>query len=160
MRFIHRCVYLALVTVVCSTAAAQVTWPVWSPAPMPGPSKSPVPAPLPADVTITLPDATTPAAKSRWSGRWSGWACLDSVCDTRLAVERIGADGAGFVYVFGSASIKPNPQRVDGKFVGEELHGTLASGSRVAYRVRPDGALDFLFLPRTGNPVGGVLTKE
>jgi len=139
---------------------AQVAWPEWNPVPMPGPSKSPVAANLPADVSISQPDSSLPESRSRWSGRWAGWACLDAVCDTKLGVEKLSADGASIVYVFGSSSVKSNPQRVEAKFMGEELHGTLASGSRVAYRFRADGSLEFLFLPRSGNPVGGVLSKE
>ena len=142
------------------STAAQVVWPTWTPIPMPGSSKSPVAAALPPDTSIVPPESALPNNRARWSGRWSGWACLDSLCDTKLAIEKLSSNTATFVYVFGSSSVRSNPQRVEGKFIGDELHGTLASGSRVAYRFRSDGALDFLFLPRSGNPVGGVLSRE
>ena len=149
-----------LAALIALPSVAQVTWPEWNPPMMPSPSRSPVQAALPADIVVTAPPSDLPQAKARWSGRWNGWACLEAVCDTKLAVERVTAEGAAIVYVFGSAQIRSNPQRLEAKFVGDELHGTLASGSRVAYRMRADGTIEFLFLPRSGNPVGGVLVKE
>ena len=139
---------------------AQVTWPQFNPPLKPGPANSPVAAVFPADVVIDTPDAGLDPQRTRWLGRWGGWACADAVCETKLAVEKVTSDSALIIYVFGSSSIRSNPQRVEAKFVGDELHGTLASGSRVAYRYRGDGSIDFLFLPRNGNPVGGVLSKE
>jgi hypothetical protein len=149
----------ALAAALASTALAQTAWPGWDPPLQPGRSRSPVPAALPADVQVVAPAPGLAADRARWSGSWTGWACADAACATSLAVERVSAEGASFVYVFGSASIKPNPQRVEGRFVGDELHGTLASGSRVAYRFRPDGAIEFLFQPRSGGQVGGVLAR-
>lgn len=141
-------------------ASAQVKWPEYSTPLAPGANTSPVQAALPPDTNIQAPDANLPPNRSRWSGKWSGWACSGSVCSTRMAVEKVGPDGASFVYVFGSSAVKPNPQRVEGKFIGEELHGTLASGSKVAYRWRSDNAIELVFIATNGNVVSGVLTKE
>jgi hypothetical protein len=72
-------------------------------------------------------------------------------CGARVRLDR---------YVFGSSSVKSNPLRIETQLVGDEMHGTFPNGARVVYRFRPDGHLDFLFLPKNGGQVMGVLSKE
>jgi hypothetical protein len=90
----------------------QTSWPDFMPTLAPGKSSSPVAAYLPANTEITPPGAELPAAKAAWSGKWSGWACRDFVCDTKLAVEKVTTDGATIIYSFASGRAKPFMTRV------------------------------------------------
>jgi len=159
LRYLRTSALTVLLCLACAVEA-QVSWPDFNPPPMPGASVSPVQVSLPPDVKINPPAAELPTTRSRWSGKWTGWACGGAACDTKLAVEAVMPEGATIIYVFGSASVKPNAVRVDAKFVGEELHATLPSGSRIAYRFRADDSIDFLWIGRSNNVVGGVLSKE
>jgi hypothetical protein len=122
---------------------AQTNWQDFMPNLLPGLSTSPVPAILPPDIVIEPPTSELPADKARWSGRWRGWACRDQVCDTRLVVEKVRADGATIVYAFASETQKPYAVHIEAKFVGDELQGTLPSGATIAYRIRKSGDLEF-----------------
>ncbi len=108
-------------------------------------STSPVAAFLPADLQITPPAANLPAANAAWSGIWSGWACRKRSCDTKLAVEQVTAEGATIVYSFASQTVPPHVERTNARFVGHTLQAGLSGGARIMYRMRPDGALDFLW---------------
>jgi len=142
-----------------TTVCAQTSWPDFMPSQEPGLSTSPVLATLPQDLTVEAPPADVPPDKARWSGRWRGWACRDQICDTRLLVEKVNADGAVIFYAFASATQKPSIARVEAKFVGDELQGTLVSGAKLAYRMRKSGDLEFLW-QRNASWAAGVLSRE
>lgn len=143
----------------CATVCAQTAWPKFMPSLDPGLSTSPVPVVLPQDITIEPPLTDAPADKARWSGRWRGWACQDHTCDTRLVVEKVDADGATILYAFASANQKPFIIRVEAKFVGEELQGTLGNGGKLHYRFRKSGDIEF-FYQRDAGWSAGILSRE
>ena len=154
-------------TVSCSLSASAQTapttvptnWPEFMPTLQSGPSASPVEAVLPSGVIIEPPGPDVPTDKTKWSGTWSGWACRNETCATKLAVQKIVPDGASIIYVFASANGKGSPIRADGRFVGDELQATLPSGARLAYRMRKDGDLEFLY--RKGDEwAAGILTSD
>jgi len=138
---------------------AQTNWQPFIASLDPGVSTSPVAANLPADLTIETPAKDLAPELARWSGKWRGWACQDQTCDTRLAVERVGIDGASIVYTFASAAIKPSIARAEAKFVGNELQATFPSGATIAYRFRNSGDLEFHWQRNTYWSTG-VLSKE
>ncbi len=122
-------------------------------------STSPVAAALPADIQITPPAADLPGARAAWSGIWSGWACGERACDTKLAVEKVTAEGATIVYSFASRDVPPFVERTTAKFVGDELQAVLGGGALITYRMRPDGSLDFLWTKGQDWSVG-ILSRE
>lgn len=143
----------------CITVCAQTAWPKFMPSLDPGLSTSPVPAVLPQDITIEPPPTDVPADKARWSGRWRGWACQDQVCETRLVVEKVGVDGATILYAFASAKQKPFIVRVEAKFAGDELQGTLSNGGKLYYRFRKSDDIEF-FYQRDSGWSAGILSRE
>jgi hypothetical protein len=140
------------------TASAQTPWPSFMSKLIPGFSTSPVTVAIPRYVAVEPPVADLPADKSRWSGRWRGWACQDQTCDTRLLVEKVGAQGASIIYAIASEQIKPAILRVEAKFVGEELQGTFG-GAKISCRFRESGDIEFYY-QRESAWVAGILSKE
>lgn len=155
-------VRLAIVIAVSqwNTGCAQTDWPYFMPSLDPGASTSPVPAVLPQDVAVEPPAPNLPADKARWSGSWRGWACREQRCETRLVVEKVSLDGAAIVYAFASAKRSLVVERVKAKFVEEELYGTLSSGSKLRYRFRKSGDIEFLYRRDDQIWEAGVLSKE
>ncbi len=149
---------LAMISLVGCAEARQSTSPSLR-AGHPTRSTSPASAFLPADLQITPPAADLPAAKAAWSGIWSGWACRERACDTKLAVEKITAEGATIVYSFASRTVPPFVERTSARFVGHTLQAGLSGGARIMYRVRPDGALDFLWT-NDQDWSTGILSRE
>jgi len=152
--------FACLIAVLTGCAAVgQTSWPDFMPTLAPGKSNSPVAAYLPANTEITPPEADVPAAKAAWSGKWSGWACRDIACDTKLAVEKVTTDGATIIYSFASGQVKPFMTRAQAKFVGDELQADIGGGANVAYRMRSDGNIEFLWT-RGQAWVAGILSKD
>ena len=149
---------LLLLFVWPAVAQAQTFWPSFISGQFPGSSASPVAAVLPADVAVTAPAQDVPADKARWSGQWSGWACRDAVCDTKLVVELVTAEGATIVYAFASERVKPFSTRLHAKFVEDEMRAELRGGARIAYRMRASGDLEFVW-QKGGEWAAGVLSK-
>ena len=85
---------------------AQSSWPDFMPRLNSALSQSPVASVVPPDVVVEPPTPDVPPDKARWSGKWSGWACQDQACDTKLVVEKVTAAGATIVYAFASSGIK------------------------------------------------------
>jgi hypothetical protein len=140
-------------------AVAQTNWPDIMPNLRAGSPVSPVAVALPY-TTVEQPAPAVPADKARWSGKWAGYACKDRVCDTKLIVEKVTVEGATIVYAFASADVKPPYSiRVEAKFVSDELQATLPDGSKVAYRMRKEGDVEFLFR-REPRWAAGILTRE
>ena len=138
----------------------QTNWPDFMANLKPGESNSPVAVELPTDTKITPPAIDLPPEKASWSGKWRGWACKDGVCDTKLAVETISNEGAAIIYCFASAQVKPFVMRVQAKFAGNELRTDIGSGgASVAYRMRTDGNIDFLWM-KGKSWAAGILSKE
>lgn len=141
-----------------AVSAAGTPWPDFMSSLEPGKSSSPVTFYLPANTEITPPASDLPATKAAWSGRWSGWACRDQACDTKLAVEKVTNDGASIIYSFASKQGK-SVVRLEAKFVGNELQADTGGGARVAYRMRPDGHVDFLWAKGQAWEAG-ILSKD
>jgi len=152
---------LALLLLLLSSgvASAQTNWPDFMSQLHPGLSQSPVSAVV-WSVNIEPPPHDLPAEKAKWSGRWAGWACEHQVCDTKLIVEKVTAQGAHIIYGFASAEVKPLAIRAEANFVGEELQATLRNGSKLAYRMRKEGDVEFLVRTSDGRSAAGVLSKE
>lgn len=140
-------------------ASAQTNWPDFMSKLDPGLSASPVAAVVPASVTVEPPAPDVPPDKARWSGKWAGWACQDQVCDTKLIVEKVTAESATIIYAFASANVKPFTAHLEAKFVGDELQATLRSGAKLAYRMRREGDVEFLWR-REAQWAAGILSKE
>lgn len=92
---------------------------------------------------VEPPASDVPADKAKWSGKWIGWACNSRVCDTKLAVEKITVEGASIIYAFASERVKPSIGRVNAQFLGDELRAEFPNGLKIAYRMRPEGDLEF-----------------
>jgi hypothetical protein len=74
-------------------------------------------------------------------------------------VVKVTAEGTTIIYGFASANVKPFTARVEGKFVGDELQATLRGGPKLAYRMRKEGDLEFLW--RSGGQwAAGILSKD
>lgn len=140
---------------------AETVWPGYMPALEPERSESPVAAVWPGDVAVQASDADLPADKSRWSGLWSGWACQGRLCDIKLAVERITAEGASVVYARGSELAGQPSERVDMLFQNGELHGTVRSGLQLLLRMRSHEPVVELMVRGADGPLAaGVLVQE
>lgn len=153
---------LSLVTflLVALTCQAQATWPGYIHSLKPDLSDSPVPAVLPADVAIVQPGADVPPSRSRWSGRWQGWACAGQACDVKIAVERIQGDGATVVYA-GASATSFYVHRGESRFSGDELHLRLHTGALLVLRLRADGDMEMaLWRPDMELRAAGVLTQR
>lgn len=137
----------------------QTPWPSFIDSLAPGPSMSAFVAELPADVA-SLPPPGTSIEQARWLGKWTGWACRDYACDTKLVVERMSPDTAVLTMAFASATSKPFSERLEARLVGDELQGTLANGSKVYYRLNPRGHLEFLLWSTESRWAAGVLGRE
>jgi hypothetical protein len=141
------------------SAVAQTNWPDIMPNLRTGTPASPVAVVLP-NTTVEQPAPAVPAEKARWSGMWAGYACKDRVCETKLVVEKVTIEGATIVYAFASADVRPSYSiRVEARFVGDELQATLPDGSKVAYRMRKEGDVEFLYRRET-RWAAGLLSKE
>lgn len=141
-----------------SLTSAQTPWPNFMPNLDAGLSTSPVAAVIPAGVTVVPPTPDVSPDKARWSGKWSGWACRNQVCDTKLVVEKVTAEGATIIYAFASARQNPFNERLEATFVGDELRATFRNGVSLTYRMRKEGNIEFLW--RSENElVVGILSK-
>ncbi len=125
----------------------------------PGKPRSPVAAYLPDFIKIIPPAADLPAMKAAWSGVWSGWACRNWACATRLAVVTVTTDGAWIIYSFVTGSGRSYLTQVQARFVGDELQADFGGGSRVSYRMRPDSNVEFMW-SQGQNWAVGILTKD
>lgn len=146
------------------TAHAQTTWPGYMHSLQPDWSDSPVPATLPADIAVTAPGPEVPPARARWSGLWQGWACANQVCDVKVAVERVRADGATVAYA-GASATSNAAHRGEAQFVGEELQLRLPTGAKLVLRLRKaegeGGDMEMsLWRPDTQLLSAGVLTQR
>jgi hypothetical protein len=103
---------VSIVLFTALSAFAQTNWPDFMGTLKPGASVGPA-AGLLADTTITPPDPEVPFERARWSGKWTGWACEGKVCDTKLAVEKVTAEGATIVYAVASNRVKPFSYRFE-----------------------------------------------
>jgi len=154
----RRWVVLSILFAAPALAAAQTKWPQFMPALERGVSEGSMSAVLPNDIVVETPGADVSSERAKWSGKWSGWACRSRKCDTKLVVEKVSNDGAFIIYAFASESVKPFTVRLQARFVGEELQATLEGGARVAYRMRDEGDLEFLWW-KGGQSAAGVLSK-
>lgn len=141
--------FFGLQIILCGPSVAQqpdpvpatiTAWPSYMPDLVAGFSESSVAAVLPADVVITLPDASLPVDKARWSGVWQGWACIFRACDISVAIESVTATGATVVYAGVSDQQPQLTGRSQGSFVGNELHARLHTGARLVLRLREGAA--------------------
>ena len=141
-------------------ASAQTKWPNYVSGLEPELSESAEAAVVPPDVVVQPPDTNLTPDKARWSGNWSGWACLARMCDIKLIVEKVNDQGATIVYASASAARGLFSERLDAKFNADELQGTLASGSELAFRMRNDGVLEFSISAKGGGLAAGVLSQN
>lgn len=154
---------LSLITVFVAAAApavAQTAWPDYIHSLKPDLSDSPAAAELPTDVAIAPPEAQLPDTRRRWSGRWQGWACAGQACDVKVAMERVGPDGATVVYA-GASATGAVTHRGEARFVAEELHLRVHTGALLVLRLRADGDMEMsLWRPETQLLSAGVLTQR
>lgn len=101
---------------------------------------------LPKDINIVLPDPDVPADLAAFSGVWGGIWDYQRRLPNVLAVEQIVMEPtphATVVYAWGNGSpAPPSYYRVQAAFVGGTLYVAIPPGSRMTYRIRPDGTLD------------------
>lgn len=138
---------------------AQTTWPAVLAENVSAASLSTRAIRLPADVRLTRAAPAAAGARAAWSGGWRGWGCQGFSCDVGLVVEDIRGDQATIVVALAAAGGLDISQRLQARFVGNELEARLADGTSVHFRQRPDRQLDFMWR-RQQDWVGGVLTKD
>lgn len=155
--------FLLMVTtsMVTGTANAQTPWPDFMPSLVHDLSLSSAAALLPNDVRIHPVAPDTLDARAAFSGLWKGWACQNRRSDTAIAVEQVTNSGATLVYAFAGQN-QANPSvRIDATFEGKELHGTLASGASLTYRIRNGGFLEFLWQSKDRKQwAAGILKRQ
>jgi dienelactone hydrolase len=153
-----------LLTLVCflwvNTVAAQTAWPEYMPGLAPGLPESNATAVLPPDISITPPAANLPADKARWSGVWKGWACWASLCDVKIAIEKVTDTGATLAYAGGSEQATLN-DRGEAQFVNNELVFRVKTGARLVLRLRANGEMELsIWRPDTQLIATGLLTQK
>lgn len=149
-----------LVPFLLATPALATDWPSFQAGLKTGRSNAPEAAALPGDVKITPPGKSVPPALAKFSGSWSGWMCRNRVCDVKIAVEKVDASGATFVYAFSDQKLGTYATRIKGQVNGDEISGPdKVKGGTVTIRLRPDGAMDVL---RTNPPhwASGILARN
>jgi hypothetical protein len=158
MHFVRGWHLVAILLLSPGVASAQTNWPDYMSQLHPGLSQSPASV-MVWSANIEPPSPDVPVDKARWSGSWSGWACPNQVCETKLVVERVTTEGASIIYGFASDKVNPFTARLEARFVGGELQATLQTGSKLAYRMRKEGDLEFMALRTDGEWTVGVLSK-
>ncbi len=73
-------------------------------------------------------------------------------------VEQVTAEGATIAYSFASRTVPPFLERTTARFVWETLQAVLSGVTRITYRMRPNGDLDFLWTKGQGW-LTGVLSR-
>ena len=109
------------------------------------------------DIPVEPPLPNVAPDRSRWSGKWEGWACQSYACDTKLLVVSVSNEGAKVVPLWAmNRSESPHPIR-DAVFVGDELH-IVSDEPKFYYRIRKNGQMEMM---RMSNDVMGygVMTK-
>ena len=115
---------------------------------------------LPPEISITPPAANLPADKARWSGVWKGWACWASLCDVKIAIEKVTDTGATLAYAGGSEQTTLN-DRGEAQFVNDELVFRVKTGARLVLRLRANGEMELsIWRPDTQLIATGVLTQK
>lgn len=143
---------------ISSFASAQTAWPEFMPTLKGGWSNSSVAAQLPPEVLQSPPDNPASAGKAQWAGQWQGWAGRDRSIDLKLVVSNVTDSTAIIDYAAASSTLAPFYQRVNGRFVGNELQAFVAESASIAFRMRASGELEY-FWSRGTSWRSGVLTK-
>lgn len=144
-----------------ATASGETAWPAGMSGFTRGLSESDVPAVLPEPVRIEAPGSDVSRERRAFSGIWHGWACRVALCDIKVAIERIEGDQATVAYAGAARGQGLTTDRVQGRFVGPELHAVLKTGSRLVLRPRGDGDLDMGLWRDGAQPFSvGVLTQQ
>jgi len=152
---------LALAGAGAGQAAAQTAWPDYMARLRAGPSESDRPAALPADLKVLPPDPSLAPGKARWSGLWKGWACFARACDIRMAVQDVSDQGATLVYAGANDAQGRFSDRLEGAFVGNELHARRSTGAKLVLRLRASGDMEMsLWSPQDTLLSAGVLTQD
>lgn len=139
-------------------ADRKAVWPSNMASLRPAETASPVIAQL-AEISIAPPSQTVADTTNRWLGIWTGWACQDQACSTKLAVESVDP-AVSLVFAFASGRFgKTGPVKVAGEIVGNELRAKLPNDEQLAYRMRDDGTVEFLYLRSKGRAMG-VLQRD
>ncbi len=141
------------------TVGAQTTWPDFMSTLRAGSSIFPGAATVPPDVNVELPARDVVPEHSKWSGTWSGHACVQRSCDNKLVVERVADEGARIVLAVDGLLLEPISARVEARFVGEELQPRLPDGATIAYRMRRQEAIEMVWR-RDTRWVAGILARE
>ena len=157
---VDRLAVLLMGVALSMSAASQAIWPNYISEIQPDVSESLVAAEALADARVQAPDASLPAAKARWSGEWSGWACQGRLCDLKLIVESVRGDGATIVYSAASSQAGARSQRLEAKFNSDELQAVVASGMQIAFRMRTDHVVEVVGNSQGKVSFGGVLSNR
>jgi dienelactone hydrolase len=137
----------------------ETNWPGFLPSLEFDLSESPVEAKLPSDITIEPPAPEVAREAFRWSGIWSGWAGQARVIDVKLVVESVSATAATVICIVGSEQGGYRCERIAASLFGNELHGRLATGTVVTYRMRNPQTVEMFWQSGTGRWIAGVLSQ-
>jgi len=109
---------------------------------------------LPPGVSIQTPGGDVSEDKRAWSGIWEGFCGHRAV---EIAVEQVDLYGAQIMYV---AAVPGDSiaERVQLRFVDDELRGTMSGGARLAFRLRSDGIVDIMWVGKKPNGKEQILT--
>lgn len=139
---------------------AGMPWPEAQPNARPGRSRSKHQAQIPQGVRIVPPAPDVPEPLRFASGSWEGWAGGNAQSSIAIAIREVGRDGGHGVYVYADDFTPPRVWDWTFSLVnGNEMRGRVGFGS-VTLRARPDGHMDFLFLPFSGVWSSGVLSRS
>ena len=158
-------VLLPLTVGACTTMVAKTPWPESQPGFRMGPTTSQQIAVLPDGVKVTPPGPDVPTELAAFSGTWTGWACRNRSCSTRIAVEKLTSKGGTIVFAVGRLW-RPDGQhtgyarRAQAIYEDGELRAQLNDGLNLAFRMRSDGNLDVIWYDAPRNWASGLLSKD
>lgn len=132
-------------------------WPIGIAQLMAGKAAGAYPSIWPESLSIAPPAPGIASERTKWLGKWSGWACGHD-CDAKLAVLEVTEKDAKVLEIWTSDVTKAVPTVRQGKFIGDELV-VRDKNYRASYRMRANGEVEIL-RARLNALAWGVLTKD
>jgi len=96
--------------------------------------------------------------RTKWLGKWSGWASRGCTCDVKLAVLSVTNEEARIIQLWAATGVDADPTIRSAKFVGDELVMRV-DRLRIAYRMRPTGEVELVRFNPDGLVIWGVMGK-
>ena len=113
---------------------------------------------FPPTVVIDSPAPGVAPERTKWLGKWSGWASRGCTCDVKLAVLSVTNEEARIIQLWAATGVDADPTIRSAKFVGDELVMRV-DRLRIAYRMRPTGEVELVRFNPDGLVIWGVMGK-